>query len=344
MPSFIELPAYRPLSWLKGGHLDTIYAKTLQQPTPQYRRELLPDSLGKTLVAYDFIDAPMPDAPLVVLFHGLEGSSESHYAIALMRAVQQWGWNGVVAHFRGCGGVMNTAGVAYHSGDSREIEYMLSLLQQRYSRIYAVGASLGGNVLSKYLGEQGKSATSLANVVVSAPLDLIDASKALSKGMSKRLYIPYFLNSLLPKIKNEAEYYHSDTVKNVLQTKTLYDFDLHFTAPLHGFTDPEDYYRRSSAKPFLKHIERPTLVINAKNDPFMTADALPTSADVSSSVQLFQPERGGHLGFVTGVGKGHIGWLPQTILSFFYHHEQQYRTGNIWLPSEKIGSGTLFTC
>lgn len=321
----IQLPEYRPLSWLKGGHLDTLYAKALQEPAPMYRRELLPDSLGKTLVAYDFIDATQPNAPLVVLFHGLEGSSESHYSIALMRAIQQWGWNGVVAHFRGCGGVMNTAGVAYHSGDSHEIGYMLDLLAQRYSRIYAVGVSLGGSALSKYLGEQGKYATSLANVVVSAPLDLVSALKALNKGMSKRIYIPYFLNSLLPKIEQEADYYHIDIVKNVLNTKTLYDFDLHFTAPLHGFTDPDDYYKRSSAKPFLKYIERPTLVINAKNDPFMQADALPTLQEVSSSVRLIQPDRGGHIGFVAGVGKGHLYWLPKTILSFFYHYEQQHR-------------------
>ncbi|MDO4223361.1 MAG: alpha/beta fold hydrolase, partial [Acinetobacter sp.] len=318
----LPLPEFRPLSWLRGGHLDTLYAKALQEPAPHYRRELLPDSLGKTLVAYDFVDAPQQDAPLVVLFHGLEGCSQSHYSIALMHAVQKLGWHGVVAHFRGCGGVMNTAGVAYHSGDSHELAYMLDTLKQRYTRIYAVGVSLGGNVLAKYLGEQGKQAVPVASAVVSAPLDLVDASETLSKGLNKRIYIPYFLRSLLPKIKNEADFHPPELIENILKVKTLRDFDHLYTAPLHGFSDPDDYYRRASAKPYLKHIQRPTLVINAKNDPFMSAKSLPQHHEVSASVQLLQPKRGGHIGFVAGKGKGHINWLPETLLNYFQQHEQ----------------------
>ena len=129
--------------WLRNGHADTLFAKLLQGKAPDYRRELLPDSTGKTQVAYDFVDSADPDAPLVVLFHGLEGSSESHYAVELMKAVQQRGWNGVVAHFRSCGGIENTAPVFYHLGDTPEIAFMLNTLAQRYSTIYAVGVSLG---------------------------------------------------------------------------------------------------------------------------------------------------------------------------------------------------------
>ena len=109
--------------WLRNGHADTLFAKLLQGKAPDYRRELLPDSTGKTQVAYDFVDSTDPDAPLVVLFHGLEGSSESHYAVELMKAVQQRGWNGVVAHFRSCGGIENTAPVFYHLGDTPEIAF-----------------------------------------------------------------------------------------------------------------------------------------------------------------------------------------------------------------------------
>lgn len=134
--------------WLRNGHADTLFAKLLQGKAPDYRRELLPDSTGKTQVAYDFVDSADPDAPLVVLFHGLEGSSESHYAVELMKAVQQRGWNGVVAHFRSCGGIENTAPVFYHLGDTPEIAFMLNTLAQRYSTIYAVGVSLGGNALA----------------------------------------------------------------------------------------------------------------------------------------------------------------------------------------------------
>lgn len=318
-PIFTEIS---PPKWLKGGHFDTVYAKALQAERPDYRRELLVDSTGKTLVAYDFVDADDKDAPLVVLFHGLEGSSESHYAIALMHAVKRLGWHGVVAHFRGCGGVSNTAGIAYHSGDSHEVGHMLGLLNQRYNKIYAVGVSLGGNVLAKYLGEQGNEAISKINVVVSAPLDLIDASKRMSKGLSKRIYIPYFLRTLRPKILSEAEYHDPEVIEKVMKSKTLTEFDTYFTAPKHGFSSPEDYYRRSSAKPYLKYISRPTLVINAINDPFMTPKSLPKAHEVSSAVQLLQPKRGGHLGFVSGKGKGNIDWLPDTILRFFQHHHQ----------------------
>ena len=146
----IQLPAYHSPHWLIGGHLQTVYAKLLTRPAPNYRRELLPDSTGQEQVAYDFIDAPHANAPLVVLFHGLEGSSLSHYAIELMHTVQAYGWHGVVAHFRSCGGV--PAQKMYHSGDTLEVAHMLNLLAQRYPTIYAVGVSLGGNVLAKYLG------------------------------------------------------------------------------------------------------------------------------------------------------------------------------------------------
>lgn len=315
-----SLPKFKPWSWIKNGHLDTLYAKLRQEPAPEYRRELLLDSHQKTLVAYDFVDSDNPDAPLVVLFHGLEGSSLSHYSIAMMNAVKRKGWNGVVAHFRGCGGVANTAEVAYHSGDSAEVAYVLQLLKKRYKKVYAIGFSLGGNVLSKYLGEARENAVSEANVVVSAPLDLVNASEKLSKGLSKRIYIPYFLRSLIPKIKSEAQYHDSERIAKVAKAKTLREFDYYFTAPLHGYESPEDYYRRASAKPYLKYIEKPTMIINAKNDPFMYPESLPKREDVSKSVYLMQPERGGHVGFVSGTGKGHINWLPEMVLQFFERH------------------------
>ena len=175
--------------WLRNGHADTIFAKFIQRPAPAYRRELLPDSTGRTLVAYDFVDAADPDAPLVVLFHGLEGSSRSHYAVELMRAVIEKGWNGVVVHFRSCGGVENTAPVFYHLGDTREISFMLEMLSERYRRIYAAGVSLGGNALAKYLGEYGSlgmAAVPYAAAAVSAPVDAAAAGTRFDKGMSDR--------------------------------------------------------------------------------------------------------------------------------------------------------------
>ncbi len=311
MPATALPPLHTP-RWLRGGNLETLYAKTLQAPPPAYRRELLPDSTGQTLVAYDFIDSPRADAPLVVLFHGLEGSSRSHYAVALMNAVAARGWHGVVAHFRGCGGVPNTAPVYYHSGDSREIGFMLQTLAARYPAIYAAGVSLGGNALAKYLGEQGRAAIPQAAAVVSAPVDLTAAGRRFDKGTTRLLYTRYFFNTLLPKAR--AFDFHSDALS---RCKTLSDFDDAFTAPLHGFQNAADYYRRASCKPLLPAIETPTLLLNAVNDPFLPPEALPGAKEVSSAVTLLQPAHGGHVGFVSGRGRGHLNWMPQTLLAYF---------------------------
>lgn len=308
----MNLPPLHTPRWLRNGNIETLYAKTLQQPPPAYRRELLPDSTGQTLTAYDFIDSPNPDAPLVVLFHGLEGSSRSHYAVALMQAVQAKGWHGVVAHFRSCGGVPNTAPVFYHSGDSPEIGFMLATLAKRYSKIYAAGVSLGGNALAKYLGEQGRLAIPQAAAVVSAPVDLTAAGSRFDRGLTRLLYTRYFLDSLLPKAR--ATSFHTDLLN---RCKTLGDFDDAFTAPLHGFADRHDYYRRASSKPLLPHIAVPTLLLNAVNDPFLPPSALPNAAQVSPQVTLLQPACGGHCAFVSGRGRGSLDWMPQTVLSYF---------------------------
>ncbi|MDO5640536.1 MAG: alpha/beta fold hydrolase [Neisseria sp.] len=312
MPTTATFPPLHTPRWLRGGNLETLYAKSLQAAPPAYRRELLPDSTGQTLVAYDFIDSPDAAAPLVVLFHGLEGSSRSHYAVALMNAVAARGWHGVVAHFRGCGGVPNTAPVYYHSGDSREIEFMLQTLSARYSRIYAAGVSLGGNALAKYLGEQGRAAIPQAAAVVSAPVDLTAAGSRFDKGTTRLLYTRYFFNTLLPKAR--AFDFHTEALG---RCKTLSDFDDAFTAPLHGFKDAADYYRRASCKPLLPAIETPTLLLNAVNDPFLPPEALPSAQEVSRAVTLLQPAHGGHVGFVSGRGRGHLNWMPQTLLTYF---------------------------
>ena len=312
--NFPQLPAYRPPFWLHGGHLQSIWPKLVRIGSPAYRRELLPDSLGATEVAYDFVDGKRSDAPLLMLFHGLEGSSTSHYARALMFAAQRHGWHGVVAHFRSCGGVENRAPVFYHSGDSAEVAHMLQLMHSRYPRICAVGISLGGNALAKYLAEQGSRAIPQAAAVVSAPLDLTAASHRLERGLSKMLYAPYFLRSLLPKAAACAARFPQIDAAAVQAAANLTDFDNAFTAPVHGFADAADYYRRASAKPLLHQIALPTLILNALNDPFIPAESLPQASDVSSSVTLLQPEYGGHAGFP---GTADLDWLPDTVLRYF---------------------------
>ena len=312
--NFPQLPAYRPPFWLHGGHLQSIWPKLVRIGSPAYRRELLPDSLGATEVAYDFVDGKRPDAPLLMLFHGLECSSASHYARALMFAAQRHGWHGVVAHFRSCGGVENRAPVFYHSGDSAEVTHMLQLMHSRYPRIFAVGISLGGNALAKYLAEQGSRAIPQAAAVVSAPLDLTAASHRLERGLSKMLYAPYFLRSLLPKAAACAARFPKIDAAAVQAAANLTDFDNAFTAPVHSFADAADYYRRASAKPLLHQIAVPTLILNALNDPFIPAESLPQASDVSPSVTLLQPEYGGHAGFP---GTADLDWLPDTVLRYF---------------------------
>lgn len=306
-----QLPPLHTPRWLRSGNAETLYAKALQMPPPVYRRELLPDSSGRERVAYDFVDAADPQAPLVVLFHGLEGSSHSHYAAALMTAVRDHGWNGVVAHFRSCGGV--AAQTMYHSGDTAEAAHMLSLLAERYPLVFAAGVSLGGNVLAKHLGEQGRlkrQAVPRAAAAVSAPVDLPAAGEALEHGLPRLLYTRYFLSTLLPKMPYPPP----------KKIRSLGEFDNVYTAPINGFADKDDYYRRSMCKPYLRDIAVPTLLLNARNDPFLPGAFLPSESEVSEQVYLLQPPQGGHVGFVSGSGRGHLNWLPQTLLRFFELH------------------------
>ena len=314
------LPEYQCPTWLKmGGHVQTIYPKLLADANITYRRQLFWDSRKQTQVAYDFVDASDKNTPLVVLLHGLEGSSQSHYALALMAAVKQKQWQGVVVHYRGCGGVVNTSDKAYHSGDSLECQWVLQQLRQHYptQKLFVMGVSLGGNVLAKYLAETGEKALPDAAAVVSAPLDLNMASVALEHGLSKQLYAPYFLRSLLPKALSEQHKHPHLNWAKLQQSRSLKQFDEHYTAPVHGFDNADAYYRLSSAKPLLRQIQIPTLLLNAQNDPFLPANALPQQNDVASCVTLLQPKEGGHVGFVSGSFPGNIQWLPQTVLTFF---------------------------
>ena len=302
---------YTPPPFLKGGHMQTIAAKFYTTQLIEFRRELRLDSTGQTQVAYDFIDGDS-QKPLIVLFHGLEGSSQSHYAQAFARFAKQHNLPFVVVHFRSCGGVENTAPVFYHSGDSAEIGFVLNKLHQETGeKPFVVGVSLGGNALAKYLGEMGVQAACKAAAVVSAPLDLIIATQALGLPFARTVYMPYFLKTLIPKARKimpHADWQHCRTLK---------DFDDRFTAPLHGFKDAMDYYRQSSGKLFLKNIAVPTVVINAQNDPFMPANALPRVDEVSEQVFLMYPQQGGHVGFMDNHRQDKLSWLPETIMNFF---------------------------
>lgn len=319
--------AYRAPKWLPGGHAQTLYPLLIKPEAPAYWRERWETPDGDYL-DLDWNEAPVlvagdKNTPLVVLFHGLEGNSNSHYAISLMSAFSAIGWDAALVHFRGCSGQINRLPRAYHSGDSEEIDWTLRRLKQHFPKrpIYAIGVSLGGNALLKWLGERELHAGDLilAAAAISAPLDLSACGHHLGRGFN-RIYTQHFLRSLKQKAAAQLQLFPGlfDAAR-MHAARNLYQFDDVVTAPLHGFADTDDYWRRASSKPWLTAIRLPTLLLNAQNDPFLPSDALPSHKQLSSTISADFPCQGGHAGFVSGKLPGHLDWLPQRILHFFQY-------------------------
>jgi len=317
---------YKAPSWLPGGNAQTIYPYLVKPTQPiTYRRERWELDDGD-FVDLDWVDGSA-DAPLVVFFHGLEGGSDSHYVLSTINHLNKYDWRCVVIHFRGCSGIPNRLPRAYHAGDSAEIDWMLKRVadqtqaQENYQPIYAIGVSLGGNALLKWLGEQEDNATKIlaGAAAISVPLDLAAAGAALDSGFN-RVYTRHFLNSLIFKAKEKlGQFPGLFDAKALTDCSSIYQFDNLVTAPLHGFRNTDEYWQQSSSKPWLAHICVPTVVINARNDPFMPASALPVPQEVASDVTLEFPEEGGHAGFIHSPFPGKLDWLPQRIISFFHY-------------------------
>jgi predicted alpha/beta-fold hydrolase len=311
--------SYRAPWWLPGRHLQTVYPALVLRPRPpRYRREQWNTPDGDR-IDVDRIDGP-DDAPFVVLFHGLEGNSGSPYAAALMSKVASLGWRGAVPHFRGCGGTPNLAPRAYHSGDAEEIGWILERFRAIAGRaLFAAGISLGGNALLKWLAREGQAANPLvaAAAAVSAPLDLMAAGTVLGRGFN-RVYTAEFLRTLRPKALAQIDRFPglADRTR-VAGARDFHEFDDAFTAPLHGYRDVADYWTRASSLSDLPRIRVPTLVLNARNDPFLPAHRLPDATAISPSVTLEQPRSGGHVGFVSGPFPGNVHWLPTRLCRFF---------------------------
>jgi len=324
VPAF---PGYVPPRWLPGGQLQTVVPALLSRrgrPAAALRRQRCTTPDGD-FIDIDWLSAPAAaDAPLLVLFHGLEGSSRSHYAQALLAACAAAGWQCAVPHFRGCSGEDNLAPRAYHSGDWAEIDWILQrLAQQRpLAPLFAAGVSLGGNALLRWAQELGDDAGRRVRAIaaVSVPLDLAAGGQAISRGLSHPLYTRTFLRTLKPKaLRMIARHPGLADAQRVRQARDLHAFDDAFTAPVHGFRDADDYWSRASSKPHLHRLRLPTLLLNARNDPFQPAAVLPTANDVSACVQLDQPAQGGHAGFAQGGPPGTLQWMPQRLLHFFRH-------------------------
>src|SRR5690349_20150589 len=271
---------YQAPRWLLGGHAQTIWPYLLRRPTVRLRRERVETPDGD-FWDFDWLDvASSPSAPLVVLLHGLEGGAQSHYACALFDRLAGIGWRGVVPHFRGCGGELNRLPRAYHSGDHEEVGSMLAAIRERVSAdttLYAVGVSLGGYTLLNWLGRAERDAGKLlsAAAAISTPLDLTAAGIAIGQG-ANRIYTHAFLRTLKPKaLAMAAAFPDRLDPARIRRAYSMWTFDEFVTAPLHGFAGANDYWSRASSKPWLASIALPTLVLNARNDPFIPAASLP---------------------------------------------------------------------
>ncbi|WP_302174111.1 YheT family hydrolase [uncultured Hydrogenophaga sp.] len=319
--------------WLPGGNLQTLWAALLARThageVPRFRRERWNTPDGD-FVDVDHAEHPASErAPVLVVFHGLEGSSGSAYVQAFASWARDRQIPMAMPHFRGCSGELNLAPRAYHSGDHEEIDWMLSKVRQSYPgrQLVAVGISLGGNALMRWAAEQGSAAGQRASAVASvcSPLDLAASGHAIGKGFNRQVYTRMFLSSMVPKALAKLEQHPGLFDRDaLLQARDLHAFDNVFTGPLHGFAGTDDYWARASAKPLLPDIRIPALALNALNDPFIPAESLPTPEQAGRYVSLWQPEQGGHVGFVRPARPwglpGHVLSMPAAVGGWLLKH------------------------
>lgn len=317
---------YRAPWWLPGGHAQTIWpalaARRRHGPPPSYRRERW-DTPDGDFIDVDWLGEPGHGRPTLVLFHGLEGSSLSHYAVAFADWAREQGLSYSVAHFRGCSGEINLAPRSYHSGDHAEIDWILRRAAHRAGPLYVVGVSLGGNMLLRWAEEQREGAARIARAVaaVCAPLDLAAGARAIARGLNKPFYTRMFLATMKPKaLEKLAQFPGIASRERILAARSIREFDDAFTAPLHGFASADDYYRQCSSRWRLADIAIPTLVLNPRNDPFVPAASLPSRAEAGAHVTLWQPAHGGHVGFAAGAPPGHVRGLADAVGAWLLQH------------------------
>ncbi|MES9972086.1 MAG: hydrolase [Candidatus Thiodiazotropha sp.] len=288
---------FEPAWWLPSPHLQTIWPSLFRQQVPlELRRERIELRDG------DFIDLAWHGSkgPLVLLIHGLEGSLESHYATTLISALNSAGFRCLFMHLRGCSGEPNRLQRSYHSGATEDLVEILEILHSRQVLPQAViGVSLGGNLLLKYLGESGCDSAFSAAVAVSVPFNLQSAAKRLEQGFS-RVYNRHLLRKLLKSHARKCRSMSIPETENIASIATIYEFDDRITALQNGFIDAADYYQRCSCAQFLKHITTPTLILHARDDPFMRPQDVPGLQDLGPGVSLELSDTGGHVGFVQG--------------------------------------------
>jgi predicted alpha/beta-fold hydrolase len=293
--------SFKPSWWLSSPHLQTLWPTLCRRPIKnlllQRERFELPDG--------DFLDLDWCDkksGPIVLILHGYEGSINSPYAKGMLQTIDKRGWRGLFMHFRSCSGEHNRLPRIYHSGETGDVATVVAELKRREPNtpIAAIGFSLGGNVLLKWLGETGEANPLVAAAAISVPFELHKAADRINKGFS-RVYQWHLLKSVRHKIKHKFQNIIPPFPMPLLSALiSIRDFDDKVTAPLHGFLNAEDYYTQSSSRQYLHTIRVPTLLLQAKDDPFMTDDILPRENELSDHITFELSEKGGHVGFVTG--------------------------------------------
>jgi predicted alpha/beta-fold hydrolase len=293
---------FQPCRWIANGHLQTLAGALLPRTWQQTQLEHLPMAQGDVLEMHS-LDAPTNDAPILLLIHGLEGSVYSSYIQGMLQIAKQHQWRAIIPHLSG------------RHNQTRELVTILHHLHARYPQapFAAVGYSLGGNLLLKFLGENPKQDFIHAAVGVSVPFDLEATVKKLGTGLGK-LYEKNFVNQLKKTVRQKVD------AKTLREIKTIYDFDDKVTAPLYQFLNAKDYYEKTSCIHFLPHIKTPTLIINAKDDPMIPEHTIPSSQQVSKDVILDIQQYGGHVGFISckSLGKFQY-WLEERIPPYLNH-------------------------
>lgn len=310
---------FRPHPLLANGHIQTIWPVLLPHgiciPWVKERLEL-DDG--------DFLDLSWLRYPpghgsgrLVVLSHGLEGSADGLYIRTMTAALHKEGWDVLAWNFRGCSGEPNRLLRSYHSGESQDLRTLIEGKSGDYDQVALVGFSLGGNITLKYLGEQPPHPKVLAGAAISSPVDLAASARTLDQLWSNKLYLHRFLVSLISKIEEKHHRFPGKLdVRGLNRIRTFREFDDRYTAPLHGFADAADYWARCSSKPLLPRITVPTLIISARNDPFLPAECFPfAEAEANSLVELDVPASGGHVGFVESNSRT-TSWLEGRVAGF----------------------------
>ncbi len=308
---------FRPAWWLPGPHLQTLWP-TFFRKRPAL--DLTPERVE--LADGDFIDLAWHrrgGRPLVVVIHGLEGSLHSHYAKTTLAALDASGFDSVFMFLRGSSGEPNRLPRRYHSGATEDLAAILDHLQAAHGLEPqgAVGFSLGGNLLLKFLGEGKYPVPFRAAVAVSVPYRLMDCAVRLESGFSRR-YREHLIHRLRRSYHAKFSRMPSPLDVDVDRLAGFYEFDDRVTAPLHGFAGADDYYRRCSSRQFLGAITIPTLLLHALDDPFMTPDTVPGKEELAESVTLELSQHGGHVGFVSGSAPWKpLYWLDKRIPEFF---------------------------